>query len=74
MRLQMTILGGVEIVAVRPGSAVWSAGPRKGGVITSVKQEEVAGTEEFAGDVKASPRRLLPNMIRDGNAFFVVPR
>jgi hypothetical protein len=74
MRLQMTILGGVEIVAVRPRSGVWSAGLRKGGVITSVNQEEVAGTEELAWNVKASPRRLLLNMIRDGNAFFVAPR
>jgi S1-C subfamily serine protease len=74
MRLLMTILGGVEIVAVRPGSSVWSAGPRRGGVLTSVNQEEVASTEEFAANVKASPRRLLLNMIRDDNAFFVVSR
>ena len=66
--------GGVEIVAIEPNSAVFAAGLRKGDVIISVNQEEVGGTEAFAAKVKESPRRLLLNLIRDGNAFFVVLR
>jgi serine protease Do/serine protease DegQ len=69
-----TSAGGVEIVAIQPGSTVWVAGLRKGDIITSVNQQEVAGTDEFAAKVKASPRALRLNGIRDGNAFFVVLR
>jgi len=69
-----TAAGGVEIVAIQPGGAVWASGLRKGDVITSVNQQEIAGADDFAAKVKSSPRQLLLNLIRDGNAFFVVLR
>ena len=66
--------GGVEIVAIQPDSAVWASGLRKGDVITSVNQKEITGADDFVAKVKASPRGLLLNLVRDGNAFFVVLR
>lgn len=69
-----TRASGMEIVAIQPGSEAWASGLRKGDVITSVNQEEMAGPEAFAADVKASPRRLLLSLIRDGDTFFVVLR
>jgi serine protease Do/serine protease DegQ len=69
-----TTPGGVEIVAIQPGSTVWAAGLRKGDVIISVNREEITGTEDFTAQVKASPRNLLLNLMRDGDAFFVVLR
>jgi S1-C subfamily serine protease len=63
---------GVEIVAVHAGSKAWVAGLRKGDVITSVNQRPVARPEEFAEKVKETPKRLLLNLLRDGNALFIV--
>jgi len=63
---------GVEIVAVQAGSKASTAGLRKGDVITSVNQEPVHRPEEFTAKVKESPRRLLLNLLRDGNALFIV--
>jgi serine protease Do/serine protease DegQ len=63
---------GVEIVSVRVGSNAWEAGLRQGDIITSVNQRAVADLDEFAAEVKASPKRLLFNLIRDGSAMFLV--
>lgn len=63
---------GVQVVSVQTGSKAAHAGLRKGDIITSVNQEEVAGPDEFAAQAKASPKRLLLTLIRDGHALFVV--
>jgi Do/DeqQ family serine protease len=63
---------GVEVVAIQTGSAAWAAGLRMGDVITSVNQEPVAGSEDFAAKVKESPKRLLLNLLREGRALFIV--
>jgi Do/DeqQ family serine protease len=63
---------GVEIVSVQPGTRAAAAGLRKGDIIISVNQEAIAGPDEFAARVKASPRRLLLALVRDGAALFLV--
>jgi serine protease Do/serine protease DegQ len=63
---------GVQITAVQPGSKAAAAGLRKGDVITSVNQQPVARPEEFAARAKENPKRLLLNLLRDGNALFLV--
>jgi Do/DeqQ family serine protease len=63
---------GVEIVSVRAGSKAAIAGLRKGDIVTSVNQQAVAGLEDFVAQAKASPRRLLLTLIRDGGALFLV--
>ncbi|HYA73941.1 MAG TPA: DegQ family serine endoprotease [Roseiarcus sp.] len=63
---------GVEIVSVQAGSKASAAGLQKGDIVTSVNQEPVAGTEDFAAKVKESPKRLLLNLLRGGSAFFLL--
>lgn len=63
---------GVEVVSVRSGTKAWEAGLRQGDIITSVNQRPVGDLNEFAVQVKASPKRLLFNLIRDGSAMFLV--
>lgn len=62
---------GAEIVSVRAGSLAWAAGLREGDIITSVNLQSVTDPDQFAERVKASPGRLLLNLIRDGGAMFV---
>lgn len=63
---------GAEVISVQTGSKAARAGLRKGDIITSVNQQEVAGPDEFAAQAKASGRRLLLSLIRDGHALFLV--
>lgn len=63
---------GIEIIAVQAGSKASTAGLRKGDVITSVNQVPVSRPDEFAVKVKESPKRLLLNVLRDGDALFIV--
>lgn len=63
---------GVEVISVRTGSKAASAGLRKGDIITSVNQEAVTGPDEFEAQAKATPKRLLLTLIRDGSALFLV--
>jgi serine protease Do/serine protease DegQ len=67
-----TSMKGVEVTSVQSGSKAARAGLRKGDIITSVNQQEIAGTDEFAAQAKASPKRLLLTLMRDGHAFFLV--
>jgi Do/DeqQ family serine protease len=62
---------GVEVAAVRAGSKAAGAGLRKGDIVTSVNQQAVSGLDEFSAAAKASPRRLLLALIRDGSALFL---
>lgn len=45
---------------------------RRGDIVTAVNQETIAGTGEFEAQAKASPKRLLLNLVRDGQALFLV--
>jgi len=63
---------GIEVASVRQGSKAWRAGLRKGDIITSVNQQPVLDLDAFAAMVKASPKRLLLNLTRDGIAMFLV--
>lgn len=63
---------GVEVVSVRAGTKAWEAGLRKGDIITSVNQRPVANLDAFAAIVKASPKRMLLNLTRNGSAMFLV--
>jgi Do/DeqQ family serine protease len=67
-----TSMKGVEVISVRTASKAAGAGLRKSDIITSVNQEAVAGPDEFAAQAKASPKRLLLTLIRDGSALFLV--
>ncbi|MGZ5927172.1 MAG: DegQ family serine endoprotease [Rhizomicrobium sp.] len=63
---------GVQVTSVQTGSKAERAGLRKGDIVTSVNQDEIAGPDEFAAQAKASPKRLLLALIRDGRALFLV--
>ncbi len=63
---------GIEVVSVREGTKAWKAGLRKGDIITSVNQRPVANLDAFAAIVKASPKRMLLNLTRNGSAMFLV--
>ncbi|QWG21732.1 DegQ family serine endoprotease [Bradyrhizobium sediminis] len=67
-----TSIRGVEVISVQAGRKAARAGLRKGDIITSVNQKAVAGPDEFAEQAKASPKRLLLALIRDGHAHFLV--
>ncbi len=69
-----TAAGGVEIVSIQPGGALFAAGLRKGDVIIAVNQAATAGIDEFAAQVKQSPRQLALSLLRDGDQYFVVLR
>ncbi|POR47114.1 Do family serine endopeptidase [Bosea psychrotolerans] len=63
---------GVQVISVQTGSKAARAGLRKGDIITSVNQEEITGPDEFAASAKASAKRLLLTLLRDGHALFLV--
>jgi serine protease Do/serine protease DegQ len=63
---------GVEIVSLRAGSKAAIAGLRKGDIITAVNQEAVAGLDDFVARAKASPKRLLFTLTRDGGVLLLV--
>jgi len=65
-------MSGIEVVSVRAGTKAWEAGLRKGDIITSVNQQPVANLDAFAAMVKASPKRMLLNLTRNGSAMFLV--
>ena len=65
-------MSGIEVVSVRAGTKAWEAGLRKGDIITSVNQQPVANLDAFAAIVKASPKRMLLNLTRNGSAMFLV--
>ena len=67
-----TSMKGVEVISLQTGSKAARAGLRKGDIITSVNQEEIAGPDEFAALAKASPKQLLLTLMRDGHTFFLV--
>lgn len=56
---------------MQTGSKAARAGLRKGDIITSVNQEEIAGPDEFAAQAKSSAKRLLLTLIRDGHTLFL---
>jgi S1-C subfamily serine protease len=64
--------GGVEIVSVTAGSKAAGAGLRKGDIITSVDEDDVAGPHEFVAKAEAGSGRLLFRLIRDSGDLLLV--
>ncbi len=63
---------GVLIMAIERGSRAWSAGLRKGDIITSVNHEPFADLQEFLRLVDGLDNALLFRVIRGDAAAFLV--
>lgn len=67
-----TSAGGIEIASVKIGSKAAAVGLRKGDIVMSVNQQKVVGLQKFGARVKESPKRLLLNLVREGQALFIL--
>ena len=65
-------LKGVFITEVQRGTRAWSAGLRKGDIITSVNNEPVADLQSFLQLVEKVENALLFRVVRGNNAAFLV--
>lgn len=62
---------GVLVYDVERGSAAWSAGLRKGDIITSINKRKVENMEELREAVKRNGKSLLLNVRRGNGAMFL---
>jgi len=62
---------GVLVYDVERGSAAWSAGLRKGDIITSVNRKRIENLEELREVVKRNGKSLLLNVRRGNGAMFL---
>ncbi len=63
---------GVQVLAIRRDSDVWSAGLRPGDIIVSVNQRTVKTLEDVSLALQAAPDRLLLNIRRGNSAMFLL--
>ena len=66
-------VAGVRVVEVESNSPMWRSGLRKGDVITSVNQQRVKNTDDFARLTKDA-RALLLLVVRGNGALFLFVR
>jgi serine protease Do/serine protease DegQ len=65
-------VGGVLIAGLQEGSPAWRYGLREGDVIVGVNREETPTVKRFVELVKQADRIIAMNVIRNGNALFIV--
>jgi Do/DeqQ family serine protease len=63
---------GIRVAGVEPGSAAQSSGLQVGDVILSANRAEVRTLDDLRKAAKASPERLLLQIVRNGAGLFLV--
>ncbi len=63
---------GIRVAAIEPGSAAQSSGLQQGDTIVAVNKAQVRSLDEFTKIAKASPNRLLLQIVRSGAGLFLV--
>jgi Do/DeqQ family serine protease len=65
-------IGGVAVTSVSAGSKAAEAGLRKGDIVASINQEPVSALDELSAKVKKNAKQILINVLRRGNAMFIL--